>query len=108
MVRTAAILLLAILGHGLLMTSSADAGACPTRASPVAAVRPYLHCPAHDIDCFTIQGVVKSAPHALQLDGVAVSLSADLPSVIPAAWMALTPPGRPPDVARALLQVYRN
>ena len=108
MKRLAAMLLLTILGHGLLMTSAAAAPQCSLRTAPIAAPSPVVHCADHEADCFTVQGVVKAAPIALHLDGVAVSAPAVLPSLIAVIETAPAPPGRPPDVARALLQVYRN
>jgi len=107
MARIATILILAMLGHGLLMTSGADGAACPARAAQVAAVVPFLHCFDHDAGRFTVQGVVKSAPLALRWAALAKPCPLTLPSVIPVARTAPPLPGRPPDVARALLQVYR-
>jgi hypothetical protein len=107
MIRIAAIMILAMLGHGFLMTSGADGASCPARAAQVAAVVPFLDCFDHDAGCFTVQGVVKSAPLALRWVALAMPCPLTLPSDIPVASTAPSPPGRPPDVARVLLQVYR-
>jgi len=110
MARTAAILVLAILGHALLMAGGADAAA-PTHAAPrhshVELAGPFLDCPVHDTSCFTIQTAVRSAPVSLQLDRWVSTFAEALPSNPASPGPDIVPPHHPPDVARALLQVFR-
>lgn len=110
MARVAAIALLAMFGHGLLMTSGVDAAHCPSLTARQSQPGPVLHCPAHDISCFTIQTVVKSTPMPLPPlpNPFVVALPVAAPEVMAPFVTVATAPGHPPDIVRALLQVYRN
>ena len=104
----AVILLLAMLGHGLLMTSAAAAPACQARAATVAAPGPNVHCADHDAGCFTVVNAASSATRPLAPLAAMTALLPSEPARLPRAELNETPPGRPPRVTRALLQVYRN
>ncbi len=109
MARLAAVAVLAIFVHVLLMASG-GAEAAPHPAPPLGhdtGSGPSIDCPDHGARCFTTQPVVLTAPGTAPSDHVVVPL--------PLVWSANTglvppaggPPHPPPDVARAFLQVYR-
>jgi hypothetical protein len=110
MVRLAAILILAILGHGLLMAGRADAAGHGMHEEPAMsqiAVTPTVDTPVHDETCFTVQSVIESVPLQV-LDGERVApLPIDEPDGIAPSQARVASPHHPPDTVRALLQIYR-
>lgn len=107
MTRVVLLLLLAMLGHGLFMTSAGTAPACPVRAATAMVSGPVAHCADHDGGCFTVLNVAKSAARPLALPATMFVLPPSQPEAGAALWPTAAP-GHPPDVTRALLQVYRN
>lgn len=111
MVRLPAILIVAVLGHALLMANGAELPHGPVRAAPALSVAAGTSttagAPLHQEKCFTVQTAIKSAlPRipATELDACPPGAAPDddTPSVAHTA-----PPHHPPDTIRALLQVYR-
>jgi hypothetical protein len=110
MVRIATIIILAILGHGLLMTSAAGAvrhADNGTFAMERPAVTPSVAPPAHDEICYVVPTVVKSSPMQVQFGARAVPAPDHAPDAIARACARVVSPHEPPDTIRALLQVYR-
>lgn len=110
MVRIAALLVLAILGHGLLMADRADATGHGDRgktAISLLSATPRTGAPAPNDACFTVLNVIKSAPLQVPPGKWVASMPGDEPLVVAPAAASVVPPHHPPDTARALLQVYR-
>jgi hypothetical protein len=109
MVRAAAILIVAILGHGLLMANAADA-TVPIHDASMESNRadstPFLGSPSHDESCFVIQAVAKSAPFPSLAVAHSIAVPTDVPWNVSRSRADVTPPNHPPDIVRALLQVY--
>jgi hypothetical protein len=110
MLRTAAILVLAILVHGLLMTGAVHAGEAAPHGGPdlhLPAEVLSLDGPAHDEPCFTVQNVIKSVPMPEKTGDRVTPLPGGAPDDAARTRTWIVPPHRPPDTVRALLQVYR-
>lgn len=105
--RLAAGLVFGMLLHALLMAGSVD-GAMP--AHPALAERGtsqhHALCADHANGCSTVRDVSRpSAPH---LPALAAPARPSQPDLGEAVEPSVAPPSRhPPDVLRALLQVYR-
>lgn len=96
--------LLILLGHDLLMAADPHA---PTQAHEYHAVG---HAPVN-IDCGVQEGVPPASPGMVDLpipDSVALMAPVEMPGQVLAQVAWDTPPRDPPDVIRALLQVFLN
>ena len=109
MIRIAAIVVLAMLSHAAFMTRTVDAaeGLSESHVKSMIDSSPSLAEPVHELFCFTTQLAVKSAPMFTQLGDRAASLPDHVPGDIPPSREYTAPPHHPPDIFRALLQVYR-
>lgn len=109
MVRTTVMLLLAILGHHLIMasgTAAADAPYGRSHGVQVSPMEPSVDG-AHHASCFTADTAVKSAPVPLPFDRLLAPVPDDPPGNVVSRGLNVRLPCHPPSVARAFLQVYR-
>ncbi len=108
MTSIAAWLLLAILAHSLFMTSEVEAEARHESHAITATVSEIsLSEPGHHQVCFTAQIAVKSTPIDLLSSELATPLPLRDPSNLTPSVAKTLPPHHPPNVVRALLQVFR-
>jgi hypothetical protein len=108
MTRIAIGVLLAIAAHTLFMgtvTGAAEHHPAAHAAHGMAAARPAA--PDHDGSCFSTEAWVTKRLPPLELATGSIPAPTQEMEAGPPAARSLPPPLHPPNVARALLQVYR-
>jgi hypothetical protein len=110
MVRITVLLMLAILGHGLLMADRTDAAGHGDHSYAVMSrftATPTAGTPNSDAACFTVLTVIKSSPLQVPASARIAPPPNDEPEGAVPFRAQVASPHHPPDTVRALLQVYR-